>query len=138
ISFYTFHTMSYVIDVYKRKLPPCRSFIDFALFVAFFPQLVAGPIARAHQLLPQMQRTRTILPEQIVGGLWLIFVGLIEKVVIADGCSAVVNAVFGADQAFSGLDKLIAVYAFAFQILGDFMGYTDIARGVAKLTGFEL
>ena len=83
ISFYTFHTISYVVDVYFRRTPACRSFVDFALFVSFFPQLVAGPIARATQLLPQIQRDRRIAPEQIVGGLFLIFVGLIEKVVIA-------------------------------------------------------
>jgi D-alanyl-lipoteichoic acid acyltransferase DltB (MBOAT superfamily) len=138
ISFYTFHTLSYVIDVYKGRAPACRSFVDFALFVTFFPQLVAGPIARARSLLPQLQAPRTITPRHISSGLFLVFVGYIEKVVIADGCAAIVDRVFAHDAAHVGLDMLIATYAFAFQILGDFMGYTDIARGVARLMGIEL
>ncbi|HEU4532929.1 MAG TPA: MBOAT family O-acyltransferase, partial [Polyangiaceae bacterium] len=138
ISFYTFHTMSYVIDVYRGVLPACHDPVDFALFVSFFPQLVAGPIARAQQLLPQMEQPRRVLPEQFVAGLFLIAQGLFKKVVVGDGCGRVVNAVFGHDADFGGLDKLVAVYAFAWEIYGDFSGYSDMARGLAKLMGFEL
>lgn len=138
ISFYTFHTMSYVIDVYTGRSRACRSFVDFALFVTFFPQLVAGPIARAHALLPQIQATRRITPEHVSAGLFLVLIGYIEKVVIADGAAAIVDRVFADDQAHVGLDMLLAIYAFSFQILGDFMGYTDIARGLARMMGIEL
>ncbi len=138
ISFYTFHTMSYVIDVYHRKLPACRSLIDFSLFVSFFPQLVAGPIARGHQLLPQMERPRTLLPQQFTDGIFLFCWGMYKKVILADRVAHVVNLVFSNDIAFAGADKLIAVYAFAFQIYCDFSGYSDMARGLAKLMGFEL
>ncbi|HWE31544.1 MAG TPA: MBOAT family protein [Polyangia bacterium] len=138
ISFYTFHMMSYVIDVYHGRVKACRSFIDYALFVTYFPQLVAGPIARAESLLPQVERPRRIDPEQIVNGIFWIGWGLFKKVVIADGCAYYVNAVFGHEHDFGGLDKLLAVYAFALQIYGDFSGYSDMARGLAKLMGFEL
>lgn len=138
ISFYTFHTMSYVIDVYERKLPACKNFVDFALFVTFFPQLVAGPIARGTALLPQMQAPRKVTFSDIETGIFLIVWGLFEKVIVADGCAYVVNAVFDHDRAYGGLDKLVAVYAFAFQIYGDFAGYSDMARGLAKLMGFDL
>jgi alginate O-acetyltransferase complex protein AlgI len=138
ISFYTFHTMSYVIDVYHRKLPACRSLVDFALFVSFFPQLVAGPIARGRQLLPQMESPRTIEPRPFVDGLFLFCWGMYKKVVVADRIAHVVNLVFSSDSSFPGLDKLLAVYGFAFQIYCDFSGYSDMARGLAKLMGFDL
>jgi D-alanyl-lipoteichoic acid acyltransferase DltB (MBOAT superfamily) len=138
ISFYTFHMMSYVIDVYYRRVRACRSFVDYALFVTYFPQLVAGPIARADSLLPQVEQPRRIDPDQVISGIFWIGWGLFKKVVIADGCAYYVNAVFGHDEAFGGLDKLFAVYAFAIQIYGDFSGYSDMARGLAKLMGFEL
>jgi D-alanyl-lipoteichoic acid acyltransferase DltB (MBOAT superfamily) len=130
--------MSYVVDVYRRKLEPCRSLVDFALFVSFFPQLVAGPIARGHQLLPQMERPRLIAPAQFVEGLFLFGWGLYKKVIIADRIAYLVNNVFSNDTSFHGIDKLLAVYGFAFQIYCDFSGYSDMARGLAKLMGFEL
>jgi alginate O-acetyltransferase complex protein AlgI len=138
ISFYTFHSMSYVIDVYHGKMKACHSYVDFSLFVTYFPQLVAGPIARGSQLLPQMQNPRSIAPDQFTEGIFLFCWGLFKKVVIADGCAYVVNAVFSNDTDYGGLDKLLAVYAFAFQIYGDFSGYSDMARGIAKMMGFEL
>lgn len=138
ISFYTFHMISYVVDVYHRRLHACKSYVDYALFVTYFPQLVAGPIARAESLLPQVEQERRILPAQFVNGLFWVGWGLFKKVVIADGCAFVVNAVFDHDQSHAGLDKLVAVYAFAIQIYGDFSGYSDMARGLAKLMGFEL
>jgi D-alanyl-lipoteichoic acid acyltransferase DltB (MBOAT superfamily) len=138
ISFYTFHMVSYVVDVYQRRLKACPSYVDYALFVTFFPQLVAGPIARAHSLLPQVQRPRRIDPDQIANGLFWIAWGLVKKIVIADGCAHVVNIVFGNDAEHAGADKLVAIYAFAIQIYGDFSGYSDMARGLAKLMGFDL
>jgi len=138
ISFYTFQTLSYTIDIYRRELRPTESFLDFALFVAFFPQLVAGPIERAARLLPQVTAPRRLTPEQFRDGCYLVVWGLFKKVVIADHCALIVNEVFGSHGEYSGLEQLIAVYAFAFQIYGDFSGYSDIARGISKLMGFEL
>lgn len=112
--------------------------MEFGLFVAFFPQLVAGPIARAHQLLPQIERARFIAHDQVIAGASLVFIGLIKKVIVGDGLANIVNPVFANDSAYGGLDLAIGVYAFAFQIYADFSGYTDIARGLAKLMGFEL
>lgn len=138
ISFYTFQTMSYTIDVYRKKLKPVQDFWDFALFVSFFPQLVAGPIERAANLLPQIQQARHLNITQIHTGLYLIIWGLFKKMVMADNLAAIVNPIFNNYEAYSGLDLGIAVFAFAFQIYGDFSGYTDIARGISKLLGFEL
>jgi alginate O-acetyltransferase complex protein AlgI len=139
ISFYTFMSMSYTIDVYRRQLKATNNLLDFMLFVAFFPHLVAGPIVRASILLPQCQRTRVISATQVTSGVWQILMGYIKKVVIADRLSEVVN--WGFNQSappFSNLNAWIILYAFAFQIYGDFSGYSDIARGLAKLMGFEL
>lgn len=145
ISFYTFQTMSYSIDVYRGKVPASKRFVDVAAYVAFFPQLVAGPIERASQLLPQFQAVRPKLDlPRFRRGVWLIAWGLFKKMVVADNMGVVVNATFGPydDGNFTiqadGLTLLVALYAFAFQIYGDFSGYTDIARGVAKLLGFDL
>jgi D-alanyl-lipoteichoic acid acyltransferase DltB (MBOAT superfamily) len=138
ISFYTFMSMSYVIDVYRRQLKPAASFVDFALFVGYFPHLVAGPILRASLLLPQIERPRAITREQIVEGLWLIGWGAFQKMFVADNLSDLVTTVFGPSATPSGLDVLVAVYAFAFQIYGDFAGYSNIARGLSKLMGIEL
>lgn len=137
ISFYTFITMSYVIDVYRRQIQPERNLRDFALFVAYFPHLVAGPILRASVLLPQIVRPRRIARAQVVEGLWLIGYGLFKKVFVADNLARMVDGVFGA-AAPTGFDVLIGLYAFAFQIYGDFSGYSDIARGTSKLMGIEL
>ncbi len=147
ISFYTFQTMSYTIDLYRKKTVSTDRFIDFAAYVAFFPQLVAGPIERAGRLLPQFGRMRPALTMEIVrSSIWLIGWGLFKKMFVADNMAIVVNATFGPFDDPSGtfvipqdgLTLLVGVYAFAFQIYGDFSGYTDIARGVAKLLGFDL
>ena len=138
ISFYTFITMSYVIDVYRRHVEPTRNFVDFAVFVAYFPHLVAGPILRASVLLPQIVSRRTITREQVVEGLWLTGWGFFKKMFVADNLARVVDSVFTAGRYPSGFEVLLGVYAFAFQIYGDFSGYSDIARGISKLMGIEL
>ncbi|MEB3219530.1 MAG: MBOAT family O-acyltransferase [Nostocales cyanobacterium 94392] len=138
ISFYTFQTMSYTIDVYKRDLQPITSFLDFALFVSFFPQLVAGPIERATTLIPQIISPRYLKLEQINAGIYLIIWGYFKKVVIADNMANIANSVFNKYTQYQGLDILIGILAFTIQIYGDFSGYTDIARGLSKLMGFEL
>ncbi len=138
ISFYTFQSMSYVIDVYRREIKPTRNLIQFAVFVSFFPHLVAGPIMRATTLLPQVARRRRFDLRQFYEGVYLIFWGLVEKVVVADNLGLIVNDLFGRWQNLDGGLVLLAIYAFAFQIYGDFSGYTNMARGVAKCLGFEL
>ena len=137
ISFYTFQTMSYTIDVYRGKINPTSRWDDFALYVAFFPQLVAGPIERASRLLPQIQAPRRVTAEHIYQGGWLIFWGLFQKVFVADNMAILVDRVFSGELT-SPLDILMGVYAFAFQIYGDFAGYSNIARGLASLMGFKL
>ena len=139
ISFYTFQTLAYTIDVYRRKKEPEQSLLDFAVYVAFFPQLVAGPIERAQRLLPQIKATRTSLSyEQIRSGVFLILIGLVRKVVIADSMAPIVNNAFGsADRAGAGT-LMVGIVAFALQIYGDFAGYSDIARGSSRLLGIEL
>jgi D-alanyl-lipoteichoic acid acyltransferase DltB (MBOAT superfamily) len=137
ISFFTFQAMSYTIDVYRRHLAAERNFVDFALFVAFFPQLVAGPIERATNLLPNISRPRSLSWDNVARGVVLCLLGLVKKVVIADGVAPSVNAVYGAADP-SRLDVLLATWLFAVQIYCDFSGYTDIARGVAKMLGFRL
>ncbi|HIA47325.1 MAG TPA: MBOAT family protein [Candidatus Hydrogenedentes bacterium] len=138
ISFYTFQSLSYTIDVYRGKLKPTRNFFDYALFVSFFPQLVAGPIERATHLLPQVENPRTVTYHNIREGAWLILLGYFKKVVIADNFADIATVVFNNPGDYHGLAVLIGVYAFAFQIYGDFSGYSDIARGLAKLMGFDL
>lgn len=138
ISFYTFQTLSYTIDVYKRKLEPTTSLIDFAAFVAFFPQLVAGPIERASQLLPQFYVPRTFKFINIQFGCIRILWGLFKKVVIADRLAVIVDLVYQAPEAYGGLHFIIASILFAFQIYCDFSGYSDIAIGTARLFGFKL
>ncbi|MGV6819727.1 MAG: MBOAT family O-acyltransferase [Parvularcula sp.] len=137
ISFYTFQTLSYTFDIYRRELKPTRNFLDFAVFVAFFPQLVAGPIERARNLLPNVTMPRTVSMDLIGRGVVLCLLGLIKKVVIADGISPLVDATFSSPDP-SGADILFATYLFAIQIYCDFSGYTDIARGISKMMGFEL
>ena len=138
ISFYTFQTMSYTIDVYRRRLEPTHNLLDFAVFVAFFPQLVAGPIERARNLLPQVMKPRRITVAQINAGLYLVLWGYFKKVVIADNVGKIADTVFAAHGEYAGLDVIVAVLAFSVQIYGDFSGYSDIARGIARLMGFEL
>ena len=136
ISFYTFQTLSYSIDVYRRRIEPERSLIDFATFVAFFPQLVAGPIERASHLLPQLKRRRMASEAALRAGGRLVVWGFVKKLVIADNLARIADA--GYTSGASGAAVLLGTYAFAFQIYCDFSGYTDIARGCARLFGIEL
>ena len=138
ISFYTFQTLSYTIDVYKRRLEPTKDFIAFAAFVSFFPQLVAGPIERASNLLPQFYKGRTFAYDRAVDGLRQILWGLFKKMVIADNCAELANTVFNNSESYSGSTLLVGVTLFAFQIYGDFSGYSDIAIGTSRLFGFNL
>ncbi len=139
ISFYTFESMSYVIDVYRRSMEPCRSYLRYLLFVAFFPHLVAGPIVRPAQLLPQFERAAVLDPRRGGAGLFLIAVGLLKKVAIGDYLALnLVDRVFDRPAAFSALETLGGVYGYALQIYCDFSGYTDIALGSAALLGIEL
>jgi D-alanyl-lipoteichoic acid acyltransferase DltB (MBOAT superfamily) len=141
ISFYSFQTLSYTIDVYRRHLQPTRSLLDFATFVAFFPQLVAGPIERATNLLPEISRPRARPSlEQVRSGCFLILLGLFKKVAIADVMANQVDVAFGNAEVGHGhwLMLLAGTYAFALQIYGDFSGYSDIARGTSRLFGIEL
>jgi D-alanyl-lipoteichoic acid acyltransferase DltB (MBOAT superfamily) len=138
ISFYTFQTMSYSIDIFRGELKSTRKFLDFALFVSFFPQLVAGPIERAKRLLPQILSSRKITSEKLYNGSYLIFFGLFQKVFIADNLSKIVDPVFTSKAPYNGLSVLLAIYAFTFQIFCDFAGYSNIARGLGKLMGFDV
>ncbi|MEM6450328.1 MAG: MBOAT family O-acyltransferase [Cyanobacteria bacterium P01_D01_bin.105] len=148
ISFYTFQTLSYTIDIYRRKLAPVDRLEDFALFVAFFPQLVAGPIERASRFLPQVTSERRFVFKQMTRGCFLILLGLFKKVAISDGIAQSVDTIYNSasflEPSFLGsgtigtLDIILATYLFAVQIYCDFSGYSDIARGLAKLLGFDL
>ena len=143
ISFYTFQAMSYTIDIYRGAVEPTDDFGDFALFVCFFPHLVAGPIMRAHTLLPQVMRPRTRRPGDFEEGLALVVIGLFKKIALSDNMATIANAIFyrladGATASMSGAEVLVGVYAFAFQIYGDFSGYSSIARGISKWLGFDL
>ena len=138
ISFYTFQTMSYTIDIYRREMKPTKRFFDFALFVAFFPQLVAGPIERAKRLLPQILEPRTVNFDRFHEGCFLIFWGFFMKVFVADNLAAVVNPTFAAEPPYNGAIVLMSLYGFTFQIFCDFAGYSSIARGLGKLMGFDI
>ena len=138
ISFYTFQTISYIIDIYKGKIKPTEDFISFAFFVSYFPQLVAGPIERATNLLPQITRKREFKYEQGVQGLRLILLGMLKKVVIADSLAPIVDDIFSNYQDFDGGVLWLGAVYFAFQIYCDFSGYSDIAIGTSKLFGFEI
>ncbi|MGB6093464.1 MAG: MBOAT family protein [Moheibacter sp.] len=138
ISFYTFQTLSYTIDVYRRKLEPTRDYIAFAAFVSFFPQLVAGPIERATNLLPQFYKKRTFDYQKAVDGLRQILWGLFKKIVIADNCAHYANEIFSNSGDYSGSTLVMGSMFFTFQIYCDFSGYSDIAIGTARLFNFEL
>ncbi len=138
ISFYTFQTLSYTFDIYRGRLEPCRNLCDFALFVSFFPQLVAGPIERASSLLPQISSSRQPDSSQINAGVFLLLWGFFKKIVIADNVAVVANQIFNNSTDYTGVDLVVGVLAFTIQIYCDFSGYSDIARGIAKLMGFEL
>lgn len=138
ISFYTFQAVAYIVDVYYRRLTSAKSPIDYALFISFFPHLIAGPIQRPSHLLPQVQTPRQLDYSRFFGGLMLIVFGLFQKCVIADNCSLMANAAFGGKLGEPNLAVLaIGAYAFAWQIYGDFSGYSNIARGAAQLFGFH-
>ena len=140
ISFYTFQTISYSFDVYRRRIEPTRSLVDFACYVAYFPQLVAGPIERARRLLPQIADYDRRPPSEAErwSAFYLILMGLAKKVVLADGVAGIVDEAFDDPAGASGAALTAGVVAFAVQIYGDFSGYTDIARGVSRLLGIEL
>ena len=138
ISFYTFHGMSYVFDIYRGHQKPVRNFVDYAVFVSFFPLLVAGPIERASHLLPQVQKPRFFNYTQAVEGCRLILWGMFKKVVIADSLAGIVDEIFLNYHDHNGITLIVGAIAFSFQIYGDFSGYSDIALGTAKLFGFEL
>lgn len=138
ISFYTFHGLSYVIDIYYNRIKPEKNFIDYSLFVSFFPLLVAGPIERATHLLPQITNKRTFSYSKSVDGMRQILWGLFKKVVIADNCAIFVNDIFSNYQVQNSSTLLLGAILFAFQIYGDFSGYSDIALGTARLFGIEL
>jgi alginate O-acetyltransferase complex protein AlgI len=139
ISFYTFHGISYTFDVYRRTIAPTRDLLSFAVFISFFPQLVAGPIGRAQRQLPQFENPRTRPgAEQVRSALFLILVGLFKKIAIADALAPFVERAFSSSDSAGAVTLLVGAYAFALQIYGDFSGYTDIARGSARLFGVEL
>ena len=138
ISFYTFQTLSYTIDVYKGKLQPTKDFVAFAAFVSFFPQLVAGPIERATNLLPQFYNKRKFVYSKAVDGMRQILWGLFKKVVIADNCAEFADKIFNNSAEYNGSTLVLGAFFFAFQIYGDFSGYSDIAIGVSRLFGVNL
>jgi len=138
ISFYTFQTLSYTIDIYKRKFVPTKDFIAFSAFVSFFPQLVAGPIERATHLLPQFYKKRTFEYSKAVDGLRQILWGLFKKIVIADNAAEIANQIFNNSSDYSGSTLVLGALFFTFQIYGDFSGYSDIAIGTSRLFGFDI
>jgi D-alanyl-lipoteichoic acid acyltransferase DltB (MBOAT superfamily) len=138
VSFYTFVAMSYVIDVYRRQVDPCRNLVDVAAFIGFFPTLLAGPIVRASTLLRQIHSPRSSRAGQAAEGSWLILWGYFKKMYVADNLARVVNQVYGAGSDPGSLAIVLATVAFAFQLYGDFSGYSDIARGISKLLRIEL
>ena len=138
ISFYTFHGLSYVIDIYFKRIKAERNFVDYAVFVSFFPLLVAGPIERATHLLPQIKVKREFSYEKAVNGLRQILWGLFKKMVIADNCAVFANQIFANSSTASGSELLLGAIFFTFQIYGDFSGYSDIALGTARLFGMDL
>ncbi len=143
ISFYTFEAMSYLVDVYHRKLPPCKSVLDYALYITFFPHLVAGPIMRATDLLPQFQEKHQPNSERILSGVLLCVWGLIKKTYIADPMGVIANTIFGRGgmgdvEVTSGAGLLLATYAFAVQIYCDFSAYSDVARGAGRILGYRI
>ncbi len=138
ISFYTFQSLSYTIDIYRRRLEPTRSLINYLAFVSFFPQLVAGPIERAKHLLPQFERPRVFSYNESADGLKLMLWGFFKKVAVADTCAVWANAIFNDYGKLSGPTLFLGAIFFTFQIYGDFSGYSDIARGLSKLFGFDI
>ncbi len=137
ISFYTFQEVAYIVDVYYGRVAAATSFVDYGLFISFFPHLIAGPIQRPSHLLPQVQERRVVDQTRIYDGVMLILSGLFRKCVIADSCGALANAAFAGRMGSTAIAAFIGMYAFAWQIYGDFSGYSDIARGSAQVLGFH-
>jgi len=137
ISFYTFQAVAYIVDVYRREIPAVRSFRDYSLFISLFPHLIAGPIQRPSHLIPQVQCARSIEAKAFFDGILLIIEGLFRKIVVADNCALVATAAFGGRFGHNAAATALGVLAFAFQIYGDFSGYSNIARGSAQLLGFH-
>ena len=138
ISFYTFQSISYVVDVYKRKIVPTRSWFDYLFFLSFFPALVAGPIVRADYFLPQLKKNLKADSAMVWGGLWLVIIGIIKKALIADYISQYNDLVFNDPQIYTGLQALMGVMGYTMQIYCDFSGYSDMAIGLALIMGFRL
>ena len=138
ISFYTFQSLGYVIDVYRGQSPACSDLLTFATFDAFFPQMVSGPIERGRNLIPQLEKGASFQDSHVQDGLRLMLVGFFKKVFVADNCAILANYAFDPQTSLNGYWAVMGVVAFAFQIYADFSGYTDIARGSAKLLGIDL
>lgn len=138
ISFYTFQSVSYMIDVYKGRVAPARTWLDYAFFLSFFPALVAGPIVRADYFLPQLEANRHATRTELYTGLWLILVGVVKKAVIADYIAQYNDLIFGAPGAYSGFETLMGIIGYTMQIYCDFSGYSDMAIGIALIMGFKL
>jgi D-alanyl-lipoteichoic acid acyltransferase DltB (MBOAT superfamily) len=138
ISFYTFQTLTYTIDIYKEKLEPTKSFINFALYVSFFPQLVAGPIERAKNLLPQVSNLTNPTADHLRKGFVLISIGLFRKIIIGDTCGRIVDQIFAEPSLYDSIELVMGLVLFSFQIYNDFAGYSSIARGTANLLGVDL
>jgi len=138
ISFYTFEAITYVFDVYRKAALPTRSFSDYALFVIYFPHLIAGPIMRANDLLPQIQNKRVVGPDKFYEGCYLVSWGLFQKICVADNLAKIVDPFFASQPPYNGAQVLLVLYAFAFQIYCDFAGYSNIARGLGKCMGFDI
>ena len=138
ISFYTFRTISYVVDVYKKKIQPTLDYVDYLFFLSFFPCLVAGPIVRACDFMPQLQRNKPASRSMIYGGLWLIMLGVLKKAVFADYIAQYNNIAFGNPAGYTGFELLMAVLGFTMQIYCDFSGYSDMAIGLGSIMGFDL
>jgi D-alanyl-lipoteichoic acid acyltransferase DltB (MBOAT superfamily) len=138
ISFYTFHGVSYILDIYYGRIKADKNLVDYSLFVSFFPLLVAGPIERATHLLPQLKRKKEFNYQQAIEGCRLILWGMFKKIVVADSLATFVDDAFLNYTNYNGVTLIVTMFAFAFQVYGDFSGYTDIARGVSKLFGIEL
>ena len=138
ISFYTFQSLSYIIDVYRKDVEPADSLLDFAFYLTFFPQLVAGPIVKANLFLPQLKKTPEVSMTEAYAGLWMVILGLFKKAVIADYIAQYNDLIFAAPQNYNGFENLMAVYGYALQIFCDFSGYSDMAIGIGKIMGYDL
>lgn len=138
ISFYTFQSISYIIDLYRKRVEPADNILDFAFYLTFFPQLVAGPIVKANLFLPQLKQTPVVTPQMAYSGLWLIILGLFKKAVIANYIAQYNDLIFEAPQNYSGFENLMAVFGYALQIFCDFSGYSDMAIGIGKIMGYDL